>query len=80
MRICRRCGVGVRRHSDVHVAGCGVHALRHAAATRLVEQVGDLTLAQRLLGHAVIETTARYAQAARQSPPGGHGPTKRRAA
>ena len=50
-RVCARAGV----------EGYSVHALRHTAATRLVEHLGDLTLAQRLLGHASVATTARYA-------------------
>lgn len=50
-RVCQRAGV----------EGYSVHSLRHTAATRLVERMGDLTLAQRLLGHASIATTARYA-------------------
>ena len=42
------------------VAGYSIHSLRHTVATRLVERVGDLSLAQRLLGHASLRTTARY--------------------
>ena len=43
------------------VKGYSVHSLRHTAATRLVESVGDLALVQRLLGHASLSTTGRYA-------------------
>lgn len=39
------------------------HDLRHTAATRLVRSTGNLKLAQRLLNHSDIQTTARYAHA-----------------
>lgn len=37
------------------------HDTRHTTATRLVRQTGNLKMAQRLLGHSDIATTARYA-------------------
>lgn len=37
------------------------HDLRHTAATRLLRESGNLRLAQRLLGHKDISTTAKYA-------------------
>lgn len=37
------------------------HDLRHTFATRLLRQTGNLKLVSRLLGHASIETTMRYA-------------------
>lgn len=37
------------------------HDTRHTAATRLVRATGNLKAAQRLLGHADIATTSRYA-------------------
>lgn len=37
------------------------HDTRHTAATRLVRATGNLKLAQRLLGHAEVTTTSRYA-------------------
>jgi integrase len=37
------------------------HDLRHTFATRLLRQTGNLKLVSRLLGHAQIETTSRYA-------------------
>ncbi|KQT52168.1 MULTISPECIES: tyrosine-type recombinase/integrase [unclassified Aureimonas] len=37
------------------------HDTRHTAATRLVRATGNLKLAQKLLGHTQVTTTARYA-------------------
>jgi integrase len=37
------------------------HDLRHTSATRLLKATGNLVLVQRLLGHASIVTTQRYA-------------------
>lgn len=41
------------------------HDSRHTAATRLVRATGNLKMAQQLLGHTEIATTARYAHVTR---------------
>ena len=50
-RACRAAGVPLIR----------VHDLRHTAATRTLAATGNMKLAQKLLGHSRIETTAKYA-------------------
>jgi site-specific recombinase XerD len=39
------------------------HALRHTVATRIYARTGDLGVVQRVLGHASVATTVRYARA-----------------
>lgn len=43
------------------IAGCRFHDLRHTAASKMVEAGADLVTVSKILGHASIQMTMRYA-------------------
>jgi site-specific recombinase XerC len=49
--------------SEADRTGCGMHRGRHTVATDILRATGNIVAAQKMLGHASIETTIRsYAQ------------------
>lgn len=59
----RRAGARLQQVSiTVNVPYKGVHALRHYAGTRLMQQTNSLEDVARHLGHSSIETTRVYAK------------------
>ncbi|MGB2691374.1 MAG: site-specific integrase, partial [Thermodesulfobacteriota bacterium] len=43
------------------IQGLRFHDLRHTAATRMIENTGNIVAVSKILGHADIKTTMRYA-------------------
>ncbi len=48
------------------IEDCRFHDLRHTAATRIVRATGNIKIAQKLLGHASLVSTARYAHVSQE--------------
>ena len=59
--------------AGIHKPG-GIHGLRHAFATHLLEAGVDIHTIQRLLGHGYINTTTRYFQLTRHTEGGPDSP------
>lgn len=53
----------LRAREKAGVVDYRFHDNRHTAATRLLRETGNLRLVQKLLGHASIRTTVKYAHA-----------------
>jgi len=62
-----------KRRAGITKAG-GIHGLRHAFATHLLEGGVDIHTIQRLLGHGHISTTTRYFQLTRHTEMGPDSP------
>ena len=60
-------------HAGIKKPG-GIHGLRHAFATHLLEAGVDIHTIQRLLGHKDISTTSRYIQLTRHTEMGADSP------
>lgn len=47
---------------EAEVKDCNIHALRHTYATRLINKGASIEMVSKLLGHASVQTTQRYAR------------------
>jgi site-specific recombinase XerD len=55
----QRCFYSAKQRANIHKQG-GIHSLRHAFATHLLDSGVDLHSISRLMGHNHLSTTARY--------------------
>jgi integrase/recombinase XerD len=69
----QRAYVTAKRRAGIRKPG-GIHGLRHAFATHLLEAGVDLHTIQRLLGHGHISTTTRYVHLTRHTEIGPDSP------
>jgi integrase/recombinase XerD len=69
----QRAYITAKRRAGIRKPG-GIHGLRHAFATHLLEAGVDLHTIQRLLGHGHISTTTRYIQLKRHTEMGPDSP------
>jgi integrase len=58
---CRRAKKDPNDEKDPGIVGLRFHDLRHTAATRMIEAGVDLVTVSKILGHASIQMTMRYA-------------------
>ncbi len=49
-----------RRQAEAHVPHCTPHDMRRSCASHLLDKGADIVTVQKILGHASVNTTARY--------------------
>jgi integrase len=58
---CRKAKANPKDEKDPGIVGLRLHDLRHTAATKMIEAGVDLVTVSKILGHASIQMTMRYA-------------------